>query len=240
MYGVVRAGAKRPRDSGIHGRPVRLVADGDIGALVSDVPDEPLEAGRDELLAHSRVLERALRRGVVLPMRFGIVMPDEETLRADLLDAHRDALVAQLDEMDDKVEMSVKGIYEEHAILKEVLEENPRAAKLREAVRGKPQDASYYERIELGELIAGGIEAKREVDARTIVDRLAPLSLAVESAEPVHERMAVNASFLLERAAVPEFDQALDAIAAEQADRIRFRAAGPLPPHTFVELSVEA
>jgi hypothetical protein len=35
------------------------------------------------------------------------------------------------------------------------------------------------------------------------------------------------------------FDRSLDEIAAEQADRIRFKATGPLPPHSFVELSLE-
>ena len=33
------------------------------------------------------------------------------------------------------------------------------------------------------------------------------------------------------------FDQVLEQIAAEQAERMRFKYTGPLPPHSFVELS---
>src|SRR3954447_17754244 len=119
VYGVVRAGGDAgPKDTGINDEPVVLVAgQGGLAALTSDVPDGPLEAGREELLTHSRVLERALEKGVVLPMRFGVVMPTEGSVREELLAAHREELEAQLDEMDGKAELNVKGIYEEEAIL---------------------------------------------------------------------------------------------------------------------------
>src|SRR5436190_7263430 len=122
VYGVVRSrGGLRRKQKGIDDQPVELVAMQGLGALTSDVPDSPLEAGREELLTHSRVLERALERGVVLPMQFGVVMPSEESVRDELLAAHREELKSQLDEMDGKVEVNVKGIYEEQAILREVL-----------------------------------------------------------------------------------------------------------------------
>ena len=101
VYGVVRAGhGSRRKQRGINGQPVKLVTLEGLAALTSDVPDEFLEAGRDELLTHSRVLEKALDGGVVLPMRFGVVMPSEESVRDELLAAHRAELEAQLDEMD--------------------------------------------------------------------------------------------------------------------------------------------
>src|SRR5919202_5864869 len=97
VYGVVRAkGRAKPKGKGIAGKPLKVVTANGIGALTSDVPSDELEAGRDELLTHSRVLENALEKGVVLPMRFGVVMPDEETVRTELLDAHREELEAQL------------------------------------------------------------------------------------------------------------------------------------------------
>ena len=241
VYGVVRAGrSSRLKQSGIRDAPIKVVAHKGIGALTSDVPDGELEAGRDELLTHSGVLERALRKGVVLPMRFGIVMPDEGAVRNELLEAHREELEAQLDEMDGKAEINVKGIYDEPTILREVVGENKEIGALRESIQGQPEDATYFERIRLGELISGALDRKRAEDERWIVDRLLPHAVAVEVGEPVHERMAVNASFLVERERRPEFDRALDELAAELGGRINFKYTGPLPPHSFVELSVEA
>jgi Gas vesicle synthesis protein GvpL/GvpF len=241
VYGVVRAKDRaKPKGKGIADKPLKVVAADGLGALTSDVPGEELEAGRDELLTHSRVLEEALGDGVVLPMRFGVVMPDEDTVRAELLDPHREQLEAQLEEMSGKVEMNVKAIYDEAAILQEILDENPDIARGREKIQGRSEDATYYERIDLGERIVGALQAKREADERAIVDGLAPRALEVEVSEPMHERMAVNASFLVDEDRLEEFDAELDRIAESHGGRLRFKATGPLPPHSFVELSLEA
>jgi hypothetical protein len=241
VYGVVRARSKSSAKlKGINGKPLRLVTSGGLGALTSEVPDGPLEAGREELLAHSRVLEHAISRGVVLPMRFGVVMATDSSVRQDLLEAHGEELERQLDEMDGKVEVNIKGLYEEQSVLREVLEQNPEVAELRGSLQGKPEDATYYERIRLGELVAELLSEKRMVDQQRVVDRLSQHALAVDEGEPMHERMAVNASFLVDRAQLAEFDRVVDELGSEEAQRIRFRYTGPLPAHSFVELSVEA
>jgi len=241
VYGVVRARSKSsPKLKGINGKPLRVVASGGLGALTSEVPDGPLDAGREELLAHSRVLEQAIRRGVVLTMRFGVVMPNETYVSQDLLEAQRKELEGQLDEIDGKVEVNLKGLYEEESVLREVMEQNPEVAALRDSLQGKPEDATYYERIRLGELVAEALIEKRAVDQQRVVDRLAEHAVAVDTGEPMHERMAVNASFLIDQDRIGDFDRAVDELGSEEAQRIRFRYTGPLPPHSFVELSVEA
>jgi Gas vesicle synthesis protein GvpL/GvpF len=240
IYGVVRAdGKSRPRTKGIDRKQVRVVDADGLGALTSDVPPGGLEAGREELLAHSRVLEKAVEQGTVLPMQFGVVMPDESAVREQLLDPHRRELEAQLEEMEDKFEVNLKAIYDERALLTEVINEDREVAKLRQALEGQPEEATHFERIRLGEMIAGAVDEKRNRDADAILDRLAPHTVAVEVGEPVHERMALNASFLIDRSARKAFDAELDSFAAEQGGRLRFKYTGPLAPHSFVELAVE-
>src|SRR5947208_2487300 len=113
VYGVVRAG-HRPvkRLTGIDDAPVSVVAFDDLGALTSEAADEYLDAGRDELLTHSRVLETSRNGGVVLPMRFGVVMPSDDAIRDELLAPNHEELAEQLGEMDGKAEINIKGIYE--------------------------------------------------------------------------------------------------------------------------------
>lgn len=239
VYGVVSAQrAAAPEGVGIDDRPVEVVAEGGVAALTSQVPVDFVEAGRQELLAHTRVLEEAMEGGVVLPMRFGVVLPDEEAVRERLLQPYAEELAAQLREMEGMVEVTIKGIHDEEAILREVIAENREVAELRSAIRGKPEAATYFERIRLGELIAAALDEKRAAAAPQIVDRLAPLVFDVRVGEPVHERMAVNASFLVERGGLAEFDRAVEQIGAEQAGRIQLKYTGPLPPHSFVELGV--
>jgi len=238
VYGVIASAASLPREHGIDGAPVDVVPHGGVAALTSDVPTEFLEVGREELLTHSRVLEQTMEHAVVLPMRFGVVLPDAKTVRERLLEPYGQQLEAQLRAMEGKVEVTIKGIYDEAAVLNEVLAENRDIAKLREEIHGRPEDATYYQRIELGELVAAALDEKRAAVAPQIIDRLVPLAVDIRVGDPVHERMAVNASFLVARSSLEEFDRAVDQIGAEQAGRIQFKYTGPLPPHSFVELGV--
>jgi hypothetical protein len=241
VYGITRP---RPKSGsvgkGIYGKAVRVLTADGLGALTSDVPPGPLEAGRKELTAHARVLERAMDKGTVLPMRFGVVMRSESAVRAELLDAHRRELEAQLDELNGKVEVNVKGMYEEELVLRQIMDANSEVKTLRAAIAGKPEDATYYDRIRLGELVAAVLSDKRSADEDEILGRLTRLAVDHEVAPPAHERMAVNASFLVERERLPEFDRHLDEIAEEHGGLIRFKYTGPLPPHSFVELAMEA
>jgi hypothetical protein len=236
VYGVVRGDGTAPAVEGIAGAPLELVGAGEVAALTSVAPGEYLEAGREDLLAHSRVLEATLEHGTVLPMRFGVVVPDDQTLRDRLLEGHREELLAQLAEMEGKVEFALKGLYEEEAILRELVTQDREIGYLRNEIAGKSEAATYYERIRLGELIAAAFAARQEEDSAKFAEELRPHAVAVRVGEPVHERMAVNASFLVERKGLAKFDRAVDAIGKREAGLIRFRVTGPLPPHSFVEL----
>ena len=88
--------------------------------------------------------------------------------------------------------------------------------------------------------MAAALAARRSAEEHQIVERLAANALGVEVGDPMHERMVVNASFLVERNRLGDLDEALEQMAAEREGTIRFRYTGPLPPHSFVELSVEA
>jgi hypothetical protein len=237
VYGVVESNAPAPNGAGIRDAPLRLIPGETAAALVSDLEAEELKFGREEAMTHARVLEEALSHGTVLPMRFGVVVADEDEVRARILDGHGAELAAQLEQLAGKVELAVRAVYEEEQLMREIVQSNPEIARRRERLRGQPEDATYYERIGLGELVADAVERARENDAHTILEVLSPLALAVEIGQPSHERVVLSASFLVGREGLDRFDQALEEIAAGQAGRIRFKLTGPLPPHSFVQLA---
>jgi hypothetical protein len=170
-------------------------------------------------------------------MRFGVVLEGDEEVKARVLEPHATELRDQLARFSGRVEVNIRATYEEEIVMREVLAENQQIASLREAIRGKPEDATYYQRIELGERVAEAVERKRELDAEQIVAALSVAADAVEVSPPAHERVAVNASFLVARDRLKEFDEVLDAFAEGQGGRLRFKYTGPLPPHSFVELA---
>jgi hypothetical protein len=239
VYGIVEESAAAPSAPGIAGADLRVITEHGVGALVSTLPDRSVEMGRDEILTHSRVLAEALSIGTVLPMQFGIILDGPEAVRAQVLNQHAAQLRSQLERFDGKVELTVRGIYDEEALMREVVREYPQIARLRASLRGKPTDATYFARIQLGELVSEAVARKRELDAALIIEALAPTVDAIELAEPPHERAVLSGSFLVARPRVREFDDVLERIAIQQADRIRFKLTGPLPPHSFVELAEE-
>ncbi len=240
VYGILDEEATAPAEKGIAGRPLRMIEGGGAAALVSEVNDQRLRLGREEVLAHARVLAQALEQGTVLPMRFGVVMTGPEEVRRRLLDGHRDELRTQLESLAGKVEINIRATYEEDRLMREVVREDPRIAQLRDELKDRPEDATYYQRIELGELVAKAVERKREGDARDIVEALMQVAVACEPAPPSHERVALRAAFLVAREKCGEFDAVVDAYALGQAGRLRFKYAGPLPPHSFVHFTGEA
>ncbi len=239
VYGVVDRAAKAPPGDGVAGAPPRVI-DGDrVGALVSKVPDQPLTLGRDDALAHARVLADAMTHGTVLPMRFGVVMEDADDVRTRLLAAHEGELSEQLDLLAGKVELSVRATYEQEQLLREVLNEDQSIAGLRDSLQGRPEDATYYARIELGERVSAAVERKREGDANRIIEALSLTSLAVQAAASQHERVVVHASFLVQGDRLGEFDEVLEALARAHAGRIRFTCSDAMPPHSFVSFARE-
>src|SRR3954452_19654085 len=124
VYAVVRADHPTPTGlEGIAGAEVRLLRDGRLAVAVSEPPD-PLVGRRRELLAHSATVEALWEQGPVLPMRFGVVAPDEDALRRDVLDDPDGRMAARLEALADAAEVSVKVWHDEQSVLREVVDEN--------------------------------------------------------------------------------------------------------------------
>ena len=235
-YGVMAADAARARrGAGLGDAPVQPVKHGELAALTSPVSSKKVRARRADLLRHFDVVGSAFEHGMVLPLRFGIVFDDEDSLVREFLRPRHDELVDLLRELRDRVELRVTAHYREGAILGEVVRENPRVARLREETRGARGPHPLL--IELGELVAAELRARTDADARAILDRLRRLAVDVEVGDEPIEHQVLRASFLVERKHVPAFDKTMDELAADQAGRIDFKYVGPLPPHSFVSLT---
>ena len=173
LYGIARAAEETEVQApgvGADKEGVRRVVHGELAALVSDVEPGPLVAARG-LRAHWRVLEEAASKATVLPVRFGTVMESEGAVVDRFLAPRHDHLVAQLAGLSGKVQLSVKAFYDEDRLMRGVLQGSPAVAQLRERVRGRPKAATYYDRIQLGELVAGEVDRARERDSAMVFDR---------------------------------------------------------------------
>jgi hypothetical protein len=218
--------------------PVRALVYDDLAALVSDVPGLRVDISRRNLQAHQRVLEAALAHATVLPVSFGTIATGDEAVLGQLLRREADELRRQLAWVQGCIELNVMVLWEQERVFQEIIAEDRAIRDLRDSLLDVPDDAAYYERIELGQRTAAAMQAKSQLVAGRILDRLEPLAVEVRLNDPVTDLMLLNAAFLVERAREPAFDAAMQALGAEADGRLQLRYIGPLPPHNFISLSI--
>ncbi|UJV39569.1 GvpL/GvpF family gas vesicle protein [Streptomyces sp. AMCC400023] len=234
VYGIT-AGSHPGLPEGMGGvgdpaRPVRILKEGELAAIVSEAP-EGLRPKRKDLLAHQNVLSEAGAGGPLLPMRFGSVAPDDASVTgvlAERADHYRERLGA----LDGKVEYNVKASHDEEAVLHRVMGENPELRAMTEANR-QAGGGTYEDRLRLGEMVVAAVQAREADDATELRQALEPAAEAV-SAGPESTGWLANLSFLVDRQSAAGFLEAVDAV-RKSHPHIEVRVNGPLPPYSFVE-----
>lgn len=249
LYGIVGAGAPLPPRGlrGVGGDAVRVVSDGlgrrasgtehALGALVSDLPDRVYEARREDLVAHSDVLQAVVESTCVLPMGFGTVFESVGELADAFLRPNHDTLARMLDEMRGFVEVQVRADYDPDAVARAIASSDRAVQKLQARARSRGDVES---RIELGRRFAAVLDERRYADGRAIVDRLAPVAQAASLGEVTGEYGLLRASFLVARGELDRFDEAAAAAAGSLDEQATVRCIGPLPPYSFVDASALA
>lgn len=236
LYGVVPSDVEPTEDARGIGEPpgkISLISQGEIGALISEVPlDRPL--GRpDELRTYERLLDGTAVVAPVLPVRFGAVLTDADAVR-DLLETYHDEFLAALNELEGRIEYAVRGRYVARVLLTEVLEENAEVQRLRDQIRDKPEEITVNLRMRLGEIVNQAVELKRNNDTQRVVDVLAPLSEQVVVRPATHEEDAANVALLVRTERREEVEDAVRRLAEEWSERVTVRLLGPLAPYDFV------
>jgi hypothetical protein len=237
VYGILPGDVKMERGATGVGDPpgdVRVVRNGDLAAVVSDVDmDKPL--GRpDDLFAHQELLDAIAAEVPVLPLRFGALVSSDDAVAEELLQAHHDEFVSALSQLEGHVEYIVRGRYDERAVLREVLAENPPAARLAEQIKGADPDATRELRIQLGEILNTAVAAKREEDTRAVGDAVAGLVEASVVRPPSSDLDAAYTAFLVTADTEDELAEVVARLARDWEGRIDLNLTGPLAAYDFV------
>ena len=239
VYGVVpAAGRDTVSVAGVEGEPVYAVAHEGLAALASPVYGDALRVAR-EVRAHLRVLQDVAEETTVLPVRFGTVLDGEAEVRERLLEPNAERLEALITRLSGCVQMSVKGEYDEPALVAELVAASPPLAKLAALVRNLPAPAGYYDRIRLGQAIADAVGARREADTARAQDLLADAAVEIRIEDPTSAFQAFNLSCLVERKRQAAFTHAVQRLGEEHGELVAIRYVGPLPAYSFTDSELE-
>ncbi|MFF3485374.1 GvpL/GvpF family gas vesicle protein [Streptomyces sp. NPDC002701] len=230
VYAIIPAGEGPPADAqgvGSPAAPLRVLRHGRVAAVVSAAPAK-LRARRRDLLAHQNVLLRLSEEGSVLPMRFGTVATDEETVLGELAAREAGHLTA-LEFLSGRVEVNLKALPAQHA-LAEVVAQDGTVRRLRDEVRRRP---GYEASVRLGQAVVAALESRAAEAGRRLLRELTPRARAVTPGPEV-QGCVLNASFLIDRGDSAAFHAAAERFGRANGDRVELRLSGPLPCYSFV------
>jgi len=207
---------------------VRTQAGSGLTAVVSPMPAQPPRAARDDVLAHSDVLQALIGRYDVVPAAFGTVYPQGLDLDA-LPRGERRRLSRLLDDLSGRIELQVRATYDEVAITAALVESDSRLRRMRSA---RKQD--YAAKLALGTRFAEVLDRRRRSDADTAAKYLSRLVDRVSIEPHSGEWGAFRLSLLVQRAKQNDIERALREF-ADRASYLQVDWLGPLPPYSFVD-----
>jgi hypothetical protein len=239
VYCIVRSsGPQRFGAIGLGAAPteVHTVSFREIAAVVSDTPEEVLDATRENVLAHERVNETVMKRMTVIPMSFGTVFKTSDDI-VELLRGAYDAFWDVLDKMQDKVEFGLKVLWDRDVMVREIENDDDDVRRLKNeisAVRG----STYFARMQYGRQIDAALQARSEQYVADIFAQLRDVSVAARANKPIGDKMIMNGAFLVSRDKETAFDAKVKEVGALY-DKLNFRYTGPWPPYNFVNIRLK-
>lgn len=245
VYGVAAAAtlSDAPRVQGLpDGRPpVMTIAVGGAAAIVSPHEGPALsDLSQPELLrrltVHQRVIEDAMQRGDVLPVRFGTVLASEDEVGSFL--ARWGGLVREsLARFSGLIEVEVAATWDMGRTIAEIARQPEVVAAKAMAERASSAE-SLDRRVAVGQLVDRALHRCRALYQARLLREVGPLARDIQPNALLSDELVFNVAFLLDRQALPAFDAAIERLDAALAGRLAFRRVGPLPPYSFATVSV--
>jgi hypothetical protein len=236
---------------GVGGARVRVLALGELTAVVSEFEGEAVEVSAESVRAHNRVNAAALALATPLPFRFGTVARVQRL--AAYVSENEAALLGALAHVRGCVEMSVKLRRADD----KAKGKRQKAKEEGEEDEGGRESAPDGDAVAADEAVEGasgvgrgtafllskrrevlGDEALRrsaEEVAAWLASRVSELVRESSARVSPSEALFVRASHLVERARLEAYRSRVRELTAERAD-LHFLASGPWPPYSFSEI----
>jgi len=243
LYGIVASNKQQdlgPLGIGGRGDRVYTIVYQNIAAIVSRSPIIKYHVTRDNVQAHTRVLETVARAHTVLPVRFCTIAKNEEMIVSHLLKTRYQEFIDLAREMEGKIELGVRARWKDmDAIFTEVAEENKSIKMLKEAsLREKNQQIKYANSIKIGEMVKKALEQKRKREAQQVLEAIKPLCLTYKESPIYGDMNLFNATFLVRKTQENDFDEKTNSLQDKYQDRILLIYTTSIVPYSFVELVV--
>ncbi len=240
LYGIFPApGPQNLELEGLDKQPIYSeVVDG-FTFLFSEAQQERYLASRKNLLGHERVLEQAMHAGyrTLLPLQFGLIIEDWDTVMEQLTAPHSDSLHQLFDKLDGQREVGVKVFWEQDGELQALMAENPKLQAQRDSLEGK--SLSMDEIVRIGQAIERSLQARKQSIMDAFANALNPFASEVVENDALTESMIYNAAYLIPWEAEAAFSQQVEALDHQFDGRLKIRYNNFTAPFNFAQLAMD-
>lgn len=235
VYAVVRPEEREALPpAGVDDAPLRLVVHGTVAAVVNEIAVQRPPGRRADLMAYSRVLDGLLPDGVVVPVQFGSVVPDDSAVVEELLAPNEDYFAELFEQLAGRSQLNVRATYRDGSALAEIVAGDTEIAELQARTKDLPEDAALTDRLRLGQLVADALDAVRDRDSAMLWDAIIPMTVGHRLVPGTGTDAVCDLIVLVDDGRVTEVEERLEELAEAVHPRMRLRLVGPVPPYDFI------
>ncbi len=226
---------------GIGGRSdeVLTISCDDLSMVVSSCPIQKFVVNKEDVMAHEKVIEEVMKEyDSVLPVRFGTIAANADSVR-DLLERRYKEFKNLLTDVEHKVELSVKGLWEDMDIIfKEILKDNKKINTEKEKIQNDLNQGTVHAKNKVGKMVKEALQNKKDLEVEKILLPLRKASKDYKLKESARDEVLMDSAFLVDRGREKEFDNIMDDLSEAYKGRIKFMYSGPFPVFNFVNIVI--
>jgi hypothetical protein len=240
VYCIMDLGDNPPPNNlgniGIAEDPVYTVGYKDICAVVSSIPFKQMDSNMNDIVAHQRVVEAAREIATVLPVRFGVILKNDEGIKKLLATSYKDYSV-KIARVRGKDEIGIKVLLDKSSLKKiqtQVQEQSSEIQKIKSEISSAQPGASYFMKLRLQDAVKN--ETLRKID-QMVGEINRALGGAAEDTKMMKNEVGdivLNTAYLVDKKKISGFD----AKVKELRDRfdsqgMTIHRSGPWAPYSF-------
>jgi hypothetical protein len=239
IYCIIDWGEKKPIGNfgniGIGENAVYTIDYKDIAAVVSTIPFKQMDSNLNDIVAHQRVVEAAREAGTVLPVRFGVILKNEEGIKKLLAGSYKD-YGAKISRLKGKDEIGIKVLLNKTSLKKieAQTEQSEEIRKIKQEMSAAKPGTSYFLKLRLQDAMKN--ETLMKID-RMVGEINASLAEAAEDKRLLKGdvgEIVLNAAYLVDKGRIRAFDAKVKELKERfEKDGMTLHRSGPWAPYSF-------
>ena len=229
VYAIVSRDARLPaRGEWGSAAELEMVPWGELAAVTGRREEDGAPASMEDVLRHEAVVEAVRRAGPALPVRFGTVFRDADSVVRALTERY-EVLAGDLERLGEKLEMSLTALWSVTPG-----GDAPATAATDEGATTGGGAGGQYLRARAAAARRDDVSRERAWMVAQVLDRvLGGLALDRRVSLLPTPRIAVRTAYLVEPGGVGAFREGFEAVRPGRGD-LRLLLTGPWPPYSFV------